>query len=514
MENVERKAVGIWIRVSTEDQARGDSPEVHRRNAEQFAQLRSWDVVEVYDLSGVSGKTVMGHAETRRMLTDIKSGRISGLVFSKLARLARNARELLELADIFQAHNADLTSIHESIDTSTPSGRMFFGIIASVAQFEREETVDRLRLSIATRAKMGKRLSGKTSFGFRWQGDELVPDPDEAPIRALIFELFAEYQRKKTVVRTLNDRGYRTRNGSLFSVPTIQRLLTNPDAKGLYRINHTCVGPTENSRAMKPESEWVWMPCEPIVSAELWDQCNAILARQAKGNKPGPRGQYLFAGKVRCGCGSKMYVLSKRYRKFVCRQCRNKIPQDDLEAIFRSQLQSFFASSTDIEAYLASNEAEAIAKENQIRVFRKELAELKEDRELAWKGYNDGVIERDRFKELETNASTKIKAIETGISKLESELASLKEIGRSSEEVVASARDLYGHWEMLSFDQKASIIQSITDDIVVGDRDIAINLHYVPSPQDAGNRGTERVGMVNDHETGCPRHGVVKAMGR
>src|SRR5712692_4571072 len=100
------KVVGIWIRVSTEDQARGESPEHHERRARYYAESKAWQVKETYHLEAVSGKSVMGHKETQRMLSDIRSGRVSGLIFSKLARLARNTRELLEFADIFHAHQA------------------------------------------------------------------------------------------------------------------------------------------------------------------------------------------------------------------------------------------------------------------------------------------------------------------------------------------------------------------------------------------------------------------------
>src|SRR5258708_24879181 len=114
------KLVGIWIRVSTEDQVRGESPETHERRARAYAEAKAWKVVEVYRLDAVSGKTVKEHPEAKRMLGDIESGHVTGLIFSKLARLARNTKELLEFAEFFREHDSDLVSLAESIDTSTP----------------------------------------------------------------------------------------------------------------------------------------------------------------------------------------------------------------------------------------------------------------------------------------------------------------------------------------------------------------------------------------------------------
>src|SRR3990172_8793551 len=92
------KFVGIWIRVSTEDQAKGESPEHHERRARMYAESKGWHVREVYHLEGVSGKAVREHAETQRMMRDVAGGRIGGLIFSKLARLARGPRGLLDFA--------------------------------------------------------------------------------------------------------------------------------------------------------------------------------------------------------------------------------------------------------------------------------------------------------------------------------------------------------------------------------------------------------------------------------
>src|SRR3989475_7384712 len=146
------KPVGIWIRVSTEDQAQGDSPEHHEQRARSYAQSKGWQVKEVYDLAGQSGKAVTQHPEAKRMMKDIERGHIAGLVFSKLARLSRNRRELEDFADFFSRHDADLISLSEAIDTSTAGGRMFFHLLGVVSQMEGEEITERGNASVPTRS--------------------------------------------------------------------------------------------------------------------------------------------------------------------------------------------------------------------------------------------------------------------------------------------------------------------------------------------------------------------------
>jgi site-specific DNA recombinase len=424
----------------------------------------------------------MGHPETQRMLSDIKRGHITGLIFSKLARLARNTKELLEFAEIFREHDADLISLQESIDTSTPAGRLFYTMVAAMAQWEREEIAERVAASVPIRARLGKPLGGQAPFGYRWENHRLVPDPKEAPIRKLMYELFLEHRRKKTVARILNENGYRTRNGSRFSDTTIHRLLRDPTAKGIHRANYTrSLG--ENKRwVLKPKEEWVETKVEAIVSEELWNQCNAILDEQERKNRrPARRTIHLFSGIAFCHCGSKMYVPSNS-PKYTCAKCRNKIGVEDLEEVFHHQLKDFFFSPSEISSYLNKADEAIKEKEELLLSLVEEGKRTRLEMDKVYRAYIDGALTTQGFGSRYGPLEARLNQIEAQIPELQAEIDFLKVQYLSSDQILHEAKDLYSRWPELTQEEKRKIVESITEKIVVGAEEVTIHLCYLPSP--------------------------------
>ncbi|MEO7214203.1 recombinase family protein [Mucilaginibacter sp.] len=476
------KVVGAWIRVSTDMQLETESPEHHILRAQLYAEAKGWYLKEIYRLDAMSGKTIMEYPETKRMLADIRSGRITGLIFSKLARLARNTKELLDFAEIFRQANADLISLAESIDTSTPAGRLFYTVIAAMAQWEREEISSRVAASVPIRARLNKPLGGLAPFGYRWIDGKLVIDGNEAPIRKLIHELFIEHKRKGTVASILNKQGHRTRNGLMFTDTSINRLLTDPMAKGQRRANYTKSMGDGKRWMRKPQEEWIIMPCPAIVSEEVWNEAYAILERQHVTKKPAKKPVHLFTNLIVCKhCGSKMYIPSKS-RRYVCATCRkSRIDATDMEEIFYGQLKSFLLTKDHLTSYTLKADESIVSKKEQWKTQSMDLKKVREQMDKLLDLHLSGELPKEGFGNRYNPLNERAQQIAAAIPQLESEIDFLNMQRLNSDHIQSEAQNLYDRWPSLTTDAKRSIVEQITDSITIGGDEIHIKFSYNPS---------------------------------
>jgi site-specific DNA recombinase len=474
------KDVGIWIRVSTEDQAKGESPEHHEERARSYAKSRGWQVKEVYDLAGQSGKAVMQHPEAKRMMKEVERGHITGLVFSKLARLSRNRRELEDFADYFNKHNADLISLSEAIDTSTAGGRMFFHLLGVFAQWEREEITERVNASVLTRAKLGKSINGSAPYGYQWKDRKLVPRPEEAAIRRKAYELFLQFRRKGQVAKHLNAAGYRTRDGNIWRDTGILRILDESSAKGVYLFNTMRQTGTWRTEA-KPEGEWGKVECDPIVSKDLWNQVNQIIEEQLKAwKKPGKPPVHLFSGLANCSCGHRMYV-SANSPKYFCRKCRNKIPIVDLENIVRQELKAFFGQPERIASHLQEADRNLVEKSALLEAHQREIQKVRDEMTRTHRLYIQEQITAQGFGDFYKPAEQRLNQLMAELPKLEAEVDFLKVNKLSADDVVHEAHSMHERWPKMAVADKRKIVEAIIEKIVIGDGEIDITFSHGPT---------------------------------
>ena len=477
------KNVGIWIRVSTDEQAQGDSPEHHLERAKSYCAARGWQVMETYDLAGQSGKAVVQHPEAIRMMRDVKQGHITGLVFSKLARLSRNLREVQDFGDYFSDHNADLISLSESIDTSTAGGRMFFHLLGVFAQWEREEISERVTASVLTRAKLGKPINGRAPYGYQWKDRKLIPHPDEAPIRRKAYELFLQYRRKGTVAKHLNAQGHRTRDGKDWRDIQVTRVLIETSAKGEYLFNRGRKHGDWKSVA-KPESEWGRVACEPIVPEQTWEQVNQLIEEQLKGwKRPGPMPVQVFGNLAQCHCGHKMYVRAGT-PKYVCRTCHNKIPIVDLEEIFHEELKGFFANHDRIMAHLSEAKRNLGDKETALAAHSREIAKVKEEMTRTHRLYLDGHVTAQALAAIYKPAEERLNQLQAALPRMQAEADQLRMTDVNGAAVLAEAETLYDRWPQMPTADKRKIAEALVEKIVIGEGEIDIMFSYLPTSEE------------------------------
>ena len=145
----------IYARVSTKGASQ--NPEIQLRELHEYCIRRGWDVAVEYVDAAVSGAKEE-RPQLDRLLGECRKGRVDAVVVYRYDRFARSLRQLVNALEEFRALGIEFVSLHEGVDTSTPNGRLVFGIFASIAEFERELIRERVRSGLAAARARGKRI--------------------------------------------------------------------------------------------------------------------------------------------------------------------------------------------------------------------------------------------------------------------------------------------------------------------------------------------------------------------
>lgn len=145
----------IYARVSTLNH--GQDPTMQTRELREYCQHRGWEVAGEYVDVGVSGAKE-SRPQLDALSVECRKRRVDAVVVYRYDRFARSLRQLVNALEEFRALGIQFISLHEGVDTSTPNGRLVFGIFASIAEFERELIRDRVKSGIAAARSKGKRL--------------------------------------------------------------------------------------------------------------------------------------------------------------------------------------------------------------------------------------------------------------------------------------------------------------------------------------------------------------------
>jgi DNA invertase Pin-like site-specific DNA recombinase len=180
--------VAIYARVSTANN--GQDPTMQTRELKEYAERRGWQVAGEYVDIGMSG-TKERRPELDRLMTDALRRRFDAVVVWKFDRFARSVSHLLRALENFQALAIHFVSLSESVDTSTPAGKMVFTVLGAVAELERSLIAERVRAGMRNARAKGKRIG-------RPPRTQLTPEARKA--------IGEEYWRRKASFRELAKR--------------------------------------------------------------------------------------------------------------------------------------------------------------------------------------------------------------------------------------------------------------------------------------------------------------------
>ena len=321
----------------------------------------------VYDGDyGITGHSTKKRKDFQRMMRDVSDRKIQLVVIQRYDRIARNTRDFCNLYHDMEINGCNLVSVSQQIDTTTPYGKNFMYMQASMAELEWALNSERRKDTIRYAASIGKSIlpDHSTPFGYHNAVVDgvrrLVKEEQWEDAVADLFEYYRKYRNYSATARHINQQ-----YGTNFEIQAIKRIIRSPFYYGCYKDNDNF--------------------CEPYISKEDWkdlQQKRPVI--RTSGNK---RTEVLFSGMIRCPeCNRLMRSCQKShrsgnvYRYYHCEYHSTKMcgfakvkSENLIEEMLLNRIDTFLAER---EAAMSDQKSEKKHSTNNVSKYRAELDRL------------------------------------------------------------------------------------------------------------------------------------------
>ena len=405
MESKVKNLCGLYLRVSTEDQAReGFSLPEQKERLETFCKFKSYEIVDYYEDAGISAKTGNYRPEFERLKEDIKSKRINTIIALKLDRITRSIFDWEKLMTFLDEDDAYIDCANDEVNTTNANGKMVSRLLMSVSQNEIERTSERTKVGLAGVIKQGH-LPSQAPLGYKHENKKLVIDYSTKDVVIRIFELYYNGNSYQTISNILNEEQVLGKTNWRDS--TITAILENEVYKGDFVHGKRTKHPTYYENVV-----------EPLVSKEMWEDCQA---QKKKNSRAYQRTlTYLFLQKIRCPrCNNLMGGKATKkkngnvYYYYYCNDCKFNLKENVIEEYFENFINEIVEYDSVVNQFFLPMIKQKFDEPKEL--LEKELDKQNAKLDRIRKAYISGAFDLEEY-----NAEKKI--VDEAISKIQSEL--------------------------------------------------------------------------------------------
>ena len=401
------KIAGIYIRVSTEDQAReGFSLVEQEGKLRQLCDFKEYKIFKVYQDAGISAKDMEHRPGFQEMMADMRKGKITYIVAYKLDRVTRSVRDLELLIAELEKYDCYLICERDDVNTSTANGRFFVRMLTVLSQLEIEVVSERTKFGMSGAIKAGH-LPGTCPLGYYRDSDKVVKlDPNTKGIVRRIFNMYLEGKSYYQISCILDEERVLYPEHNKWTEAAVRTIINNRIYVGDYVRNKT----SKDSSKEEVYPDVV----APIITRAEWEE---IQIQKEKNMQSFSRDRvYIFFQKLICPkCGKLMLCKGaggkkKKYMYYNCADCHLYFREDKIEEVLLNFILSLVEYDEVVKKYFYPilAEKEEINTEN----IDKEIAELEKQRNRIKKAFMSGIVEMEDFAEDYKSIEDKLNELE------------------------------------------------------------------------------------------------------